>query len=163
MSDDGMESPAGNLLTVSKGIAVKPLCNKVVGEAPMFDRPEIMHLAQELAGHAAARQGQIAQNVANADTPGYRARDVVEFARYYEPSGRADMRTTRPGHAPTAEFARPPVSIVDMNAEPSPNGNSVSLEGEMVKQAETRHQHDMALAVYKNSLDLMRVVIGRGR
>ena len=129
----------------------------------MFERPEIVRLAQELAGHAAARQEQIAQNVANADTPGYRARDLVDFVTYYARTGRAEMRATRAGHSDSAEFSQPAAVVVDRLAEPSPNGNSVSLEGEMVKQVETRHQHDMALAVYKSSLDLMRAVIGRGR
>ena len=109
------------------------------------------------------RMAVVAQNLANVDTPGYRARDLVDFAEYYAGAGSAEMRTTREGHAPAAAFGRPSEPVVDMRAEPSPNGNSVSLEGEMIKQAETRHQHDMALAVYKSSLDLMRTVLGRGR
>lgn len=129
----------------------------------MLDRPEIMRLAQELAGHAAQRQERIAENVANADTPGYRARDVLDFADYYSGAASADMRATRQGHATRAEFGISDPTVIDRRAEPAPNGNSVSLETEMIKQAETRHQHDMALAVYKSSLDLMRTVIGRGR
>ncbi len=129
----------------------------------MFDRPEIMRLAQGLAGHAAARQEQIAQNVANADTPGYRARDLVDFAKYYSGAAGADMRTTRAGHNGHADFGQTPATVIDTRTEPAPNGNSVSLETEMIRQVETRHQHDMALAVYKSSLDLMRAVIGRGR
>lgn len=129
----------------------------------MFGRPEIMRVAQQLAGHSAARQEQIAQNVANADTPGYRARDLVDFAQFYSPSASATMRATRPTHAVEAVFGDRAASIIDMKSEPAPNGNSVSLENEMIKQAETRHSHDMALAVYKSSLDLMRAVIGRGR
>ncbi len=129
----------------------------------MFERPEIMRLAQELAGHAAARQEQIAQNVANADTPGYRARDLVDFAQYYSGSAGADMRTTRAGHSGHADFGQTPATVIDTRTEPAPNGNSVSLEAEMIRQVESRHQHDMALAVYKSSLDLMRAVVGRGR
>ena len=129
----------------------------------MYERPEIINLARELAGYATQRQGRIAENVANADTPGYRARDLVAFSQYYASSGDADMRATRAGHVHMAEISKPAAMVVDTRTEPSPNGNSVSLETEMIRQAETRHQHDMALAVYKSSLDLMRTVIGRGR
>lgn len=129
----------------------------------MLERPEIMRLAQQLAGHAAQRQERIAENVANADTPGYRARDLVDFSEYYSNHASADMRATRDGHTTRAEFGSLDATVVDMRTEPSPNGNSVSLESEMIKQAETRHNHDMALAVYKNSLDLLRTVVGRGR
>ena len=130
----------------------------------MFDRPEIMRLAQDMASHASQRQEQIAQNVANADTPGYRARDLVGFAEYYSNfAASSDMRATRSGHSTEPAFGVQNPTVLDMRTEPSPNGNSVSLETEMIKQAETRHDHDMALAVYKNSLDLLRTVIGRGR
>ena len=129
----------------------------------MFDRPEILRLAQELASHAARRQEHVAENVANADTPGYRARDLVDFSEYYAARGDAQMRATRAGHLSEASFGAPAAALIDTRTEPAPNGNSVSLETEMIRQAETRHQHDMALAVYKSSLDLMRTVFGRGR
>ena len=46
----------------------------------MFEGLEIFQLAGATARHAAARQAVVAQNIANADTPGYRARDVADFA-----------------------------------------------------------------------------------
>jgi flagellar basal-body rod protein FlgB len=46
----------------------------------MFDRLEIFSLASAQARHAAARQAVVAQNIANSDTPGYRARDIGDFA-----------------------------------------------------------------------------------
>jgi flagellar basal-body rod protein FlgB len=44
----------------------------------------------------------------------------------------------------------------------SPNGNSVSLETEMVKAVEVKRQHDQALAIYKSSMNVLRASIGRG-
>ena len=40
----------------------------------------LLRLASQLAAHAAARQTVITENIAHADTPGYRARDVADFA-----------------------------------------------------------------------------------
>lgn len=129
----------------------------------MIEKPEIMRLAQQLAGHASLRHAEIARNVANADTPGYRARDVVPFKKFLEQSGSATMRFTRPAHVREMPATEPSHTIIDARNEPAPNGNSVSLEAELIKQAETRHQHDMALTVYKHSLDLLRTSLGRGR
>ena len=40
---------------------------------------DILSLASALAAHANVRQEVIAENVAHADTPGYRARDIADF------------------------------------------------------------------------------------
>ena len=64
----------------------------------MFDSPEIMRMAHLLASHSAARQAVIAANVANADTPGYLARDIAPFAEIYRPTETGALHATRPGH-----------------------------------------------------------------
>lgn len=127
----------------------------------MSDMAEILRISQELARHATARQTEIARNVANADTPGYRAKDLPPFAEVYHQPMAMTQRTTRAGHieAPAPQAAAH--LVLDSQTEPSPNGNTVSVETEMVKSAEVRQSHDMALAVYKNSLDLMRAAVGR--
>jgi len=45
----------------------------------MFGNIELFRLSQAMATHASTRLGVIAQNVANADTPGYRGQDTVAF------------------------------------------------------------------------------------
>ena len=127
----------------------------------MFNRPEIMRMAQELAGHASARQAEIARNVANADTPGYRARDLTDFAQVWDEHQGAELHATRAGHVTAAGPAAAAQVVIDEASEPSPNGNSVSIEREIMKGTEVRNTHDMALAVYKTSLDMMRTVVGR--
>ncbi|MEM9343172.1 MAG: FlgB family protein [Pseudomonadota bacterium] len=129
----------------------------------MSDMAEILRISQELARHASARQTEIARNVANADTPGYRAKDLVPFAEVYQSPATMPQRTTRPGHMTAPEPQSTAKMMLDSHAEPSPNGNTVSVETEMMKSAEVRQTHDMALAVYKNSLDLMRTAVGGRR
>ena len=58
----------------------------------MFAKLELTRMAQALASHSGARMDVIARNVANADTPGYRARDVVVFSDTYSQDD--GMRTT---------------------------------------------------------------------
>ena len=65
----------------------------------MFERLALSRLAGALANHAADRQAMVAENVANADTPGYRARDLRPFAELME-RGDMPMAVTRAGHQP---------------------------------------------------------------
>lgn len=121
----------------------------------MLDTPAIMRLSQAMARHAAARQVVISQNVANADTPGYRARDVASFADYLDQPGVMD--TLRSGRIQA--LAPPRLNATDDPA--SPNGNTVSLEQEMMRAAETRQSHDLALAVYGSARGILRTALGR--
>ncbi|MEM6890727.1 MAG: FlgB family protein [Pseudomonadota bacterium] len=129
----------------------------------MLDAPYIMKMAQSLARHAGARQAQVAQNIANADVPGYRARDVVEFARAYDGSlTKPDLKVTRESHL-SGRATRQAYRTFEMSSEAAPNGNTVSLEREMVRGTDAKSSHDLALSVYKSSLDIIRTSLGRGR
>lgn len=117
---------------------------------------ETMLMAKALTRHASARQLQVARNVANADTPGYRARDAAPF----DPGESGlSLRATRSGHV--AQGAAPRVRMVDAGGEAAPNGNTVSLEEELVRGASVKREHDLALSVYQSGLRLMRAATGR--
>jgi flagellar basal-body rod protein FlgB len=123
----------------------------------------LLRLASSLAAHATARQGLVAENIANADTPGYRARDVAEFDAALEEGPGFAARATRAGHMSLAEGdprfeARETAAF---GAE-TPNGNSVSLEDQMIRGAEVRQSHDLALGVYRKTMDILRTSIGKG-
>ncbi len=64
----------------------------------MFEKLELTRMAQALAAHAGTRMGVIAENVANSDTPGFKARDIGDFASIYAAKDEG-MRATRPGHS----------------------------------------------------------------
>ncbi|MBW6505393.1 MAG: FlgB family protein [Rhodobacteraceae bacterium] len=127
----------------------------------MFEKVAILQIAQAMASHAALRQSAISQNIANADTPGYAARDVAPFAETYAATSGGAMRANRPEHMAAQGNARATVSLRSENGSMSPNGNSVSLEDEMVKAVEVKRQHDLALAIYKTSLGVLRSGLGR--
>lgn len=129
----------------------------------MFKAPEIMQMASQLARHSGARQSVIASNIANADTPGYRARDLESFSESYaRGTTRTGMRTTRDGHLSSNE-ASVRWAQVDAGGDASPNGNNVSLENEMVRGTRANSNHTLALTVYRASLDILRTTIGRGQ
>ena len=118
----------------------------------MFNDLKLLQTFSAMASHAARRHEVLAKNIANADTPDFRAKDIQSFADAY-------AETTRSGKSISqiASSAR----MIETGGTMSPNGNSVSLEDQMLRSAEAKGQHDMALAVYKKSLDLLRLSLGR--
>lgn len=128
----------------------------------MFGNLEIFKVAQSLAIHSASRHSVIAQNIANADTPGYMARDIAPFTDSTGIRANApEMRATRGKHLGAMGTMHNPATILDRQTEASPNGNSVSLESEMVKASGVRHKHELALSVYSSSLNILRTSLGR--
>ncbi len=122
----------------------------------MFSDLSVFRLAGAMATHAGQRQAVIARNMANADTPGYRARDVTRFADLIGPEGTNQMRTTRAGHVGVLSDGSAPPREEEIRSERDPNGNSVTLETEMMKAADVSRQHDRALAIYRSGMNVLR-------
>ena len=112
------------------------------------------------------RQDVLSQNVANADTPRYVARDLKEldFAQMVNGEGSGTkMMTTNARH----------ISISSLHGggkfedhetpdqESNPNGNAVSLEVEMIKVADTQAQYAAAANLYAKAVTMMKTAIGR--
>lgn len=128
----------------------------------MFETLEIFRMAHAMARHAGARQAVVARNMAHADTPGYKAQDIEPFRDVYQrQTGTDGPFATRPGHLIGGDTIGDIASVRDRTAVSDPNGNSVSLEAEMVRAVEVRRQHDQALAIYRSSLNMLRAAIGR--
>ena len=113
-----------------------------------------------------ARQGVLSQNVANADTPGYNARDIkpIDFSDVLKSQTKssAGLALTDPRHiAASSETA----SIYENDAAPdtesNPTGNTVSLEQEMIKVADTQGQYAAAANLYSKMTGMMRTAIGQ--
>jgi len=110
------------------------------------------------------RQRLLAENVANAETPGYRGRDLkaLDFTRQLQAATSVQMVSTNSGHlAGTAQTD--PSFQADRNQafETSPRGNSVSLEEEMMRIAQNQMDHQTAATLYSRSLGLIKTAIGR--
>lgn len=108
----------------------------------------------------AARTNVIAENVANADTPGYVARDLTapDFAQRLAAMRVSDPRHLQAGSAATA--AKPHLAP---DGEASLNGNEVSVETQMMKLSETRMDYQLASTVYRKGIELIRLAARGGR
>lgn len=113
------------------------------------------------------RQQVLAQNVANADTPGYRARDLapLTFENHLKGPAVASVSATRTDSAHFAARLSAPghgFRADESGAwEITPEGNAVVLEEQMLKVSENQFDFQLATTLYQRSLGLIRLAIGR--
>jgi flagellar basal-body rod protein FlgB len=116
----------------------------------------------------AQRQVVLGQNLANADTPNYRPKDLREadFARLAEGySGRASriaVARTDPAHHEGAPLVRVGLAgrEVDSNYETTPDGNAVILEEQMAKASQTALDYQLTSNLYRKYLGMIRLALG---
>ncbi|MCL5778908.1 FlgB family protein [Limibaculum sp. FT325] len=127
----------------------------------MMNDLAVLELASSMARHAAQRHKLIAENMANADTPGYRARDLNSFSKVVNDT--FTPRATRAGHTVFAGLAVRPAEAIEPDLPAEPNGNTVNIEDQTLRAVEAQGQHRLALTVYEKTLDLLRLGLGRVR
>ncbi|WP_040608972.1 flagellar basal body rod protein FlgB [Pseudooceanicola batsensis] len=109
-----------------------------------------------------ARQQVIAQNVANSDTPGYKARDVSNFAEVLRGAGGAGVRTTDSRHiGGVGGGAIDGVNIREDEGahEVSLDGNSVALEQQSIKAAEISENYRLAAQLYRKGHEMLTLAV----
>ena len=111
------------------------------------------------------RQSVLAQNVANADTPGYTAKDVSppSFAELVSGAApRLPMATTSPGDIMPVSDAGGFKITPDKAKERAPNGNSVQLEDQMMKVSDTANDYALTTSLYRQQIGLIKLALGHG-
>lgn len=109
-----------------------------------------------------ARTNVIAENIANADTPDYVARDLKtpDFKALLEgTAGAAKLRVSDPRHmvAPSSAGAGHFRAVSAPDGEASLTGNQVSLETQALKLSQTRQEYGLAASLYRKSLAMLRL------
>jgi len=126
---------------------------------------KLLGMLREAMSFQNARQRVIAENVANANTPGFTPGDVPrsQFERVLEGqaarSGQG-LRVTHERHfggsssGASGAAYRPQASP---DSETTMNGNSVVIEEQMVRANESRMNFQTALSLYEKSLNMIRM------
>ncbi|KIC20674.1 FlgB family protein [Leisingera sp. ANG-Vp] len=128
----------------------------------MFTELNVFKIAYSMATHAGKRQALVSQNIANADTPGYHAKDIKPFTEVFAAGARpSSMVATRASHLNGAAGSGMDWAVISSDAGSDPNDNSVSVETELLKGVETKRQHDRAMSIYKSSMNVLRASLGK--
>jgi flagellar basal-body rod protein FlgB len=123
------------------------------------------------------RQKLLAENVANADTPRYRARDLraPDFASMVRGGGAAasstgvaggagsgPMQVTNARHISVGSTQGSNFEVRrDSGVRSTPDGNRVNLEDEMLKVAQNQMDYQAVTGLYQRSLGLIRTALGK--
>lgn len=108
----------------------------------------------------------IAQNVANADTPGYQPRDLkkVDFSEVMqniEKSNNVLMDRTEPGHmSPYGNVDDPKKGKQKQVFEVAPDGNAVVMEEQMLKSSKNNMDYNLMTTLYQKNASMIRTAIG---
>lgn len=104
----------------------------------------------------------VADNIANADTPGFHGRAVVPFEETLRHAGGLPPLVpgaTRRAYADGGATVVIPTGAAAVDEE-APNRNTVSLEDEMMQAARLRAGHALAATTFEKNLELMRLAVG---
>jgi flagellar basal-body rod protein FlgB len=135
-------------------------------------------------GWLAQRQQVLARNIANANTPGFKPKDIEkpDFSALLEGPSRGSgqsmrspqvqqvasvpLMVTNPAHIPAApgdeETMAKEVEIDLKDAPKRISGNAVVLENELMKVGKTAMDYELSTSIYKRYVAMFKVAIGHG-
>ncbi|MGI9435222.1 MAG: flagellar basal body rod protein FlgB [Geminicoccaceae bacterium] len=131
-------------------------------DAPLF------RLLSARMGWLSQREAVLAQNIANADTPDYRPKDLNDndFMRlvqgYAGRSSRIAVHQTNQQHLEGKMGARLGLRGQEQRSpyEVSPDGNAVVLEEQTAKAATTALDHQLASNIYRKYVGMVKTALG---
>jgi flagellar basal-body rod protein FlgB len=121
-------------------------------QIPLFD------LVDKRLAWVDQRQSLLAQNIANADTPGWRARDLAPFASALAQASVTPVMTD-PKHLPGTGATT--AGVQTEAGERAPDGNGVALDEQLAKVADTDATHELVTDLYAKYLSMFRTALGR--
>jgi len=120
-------------------------------------------LTQKMQWHQ-SRQGLLAENVANAEAPGYRGNDLKPFT-FKDPGSEGGRplptAVTSPKHFGSFLSSGGAFGEAESGFEVTPEGNGVELEQEMMKVATNQMDYMAATSLYTRSIRIIKVALGR--
>lgn len=116
---------------------------------------------------AQERQRVLAENVANSDTPNYRARDLAPL-KFPEPAAvgqstvsSVTLARTENGHMALDGSGSSFRTEAKAGYDTRPTGNAVNLEEEMMKVSANQMDYQAATVLYTRSLTLLKTALGK--
>ena len=121
---------------------------------------QLFELASSQAKWLSVRQSVVAGNIANANTPGYVAKEVEPFETVLAAQGNNRMAATHPGHIREGDI-RNSVRNTEVRdgVAISPSGNSVGLAEELIKSGEVKRNFEMNAGLVRSFHRMMLLTV----
>ena len=131
----------------------------------LMDMPVFSALTDKMRWHQ-TRQRLLAENVANAETPGYRGRDLKQYdfedrMGMMASSSAVVTTVTQPMHFSASSGEGAFAAQRMANFEITPEGNGITLEDEMMKVTTNMMDYQAATSLYQKSIRILRVALGK--
>jgi len=127
------------------------------------DLPLVAMLKTRLHWHQ-MRQKLLAENVANADTPGFKPKELkAPGPAPARGAAAVSVERTNAAHLSLAAARPGEDAVLAGRFEVTPSGNAVSLEDEMMKVSQNQSDYQLAASLYQKSLQMLRTAVGRGK
>jgi len=110
----------------------------------------------------AKRSELLAANLANADTPNYKAKDLdfkAILGEYQDPRSAAALETTRSNHIGGDNALSEPSALFRIPTQPAVDGNTVDSEVEKAAFMENSLQYQATLRFIDGSIKTLRTAI----
>lgn len=122
----------------------------------------LFDLASQQARYLAVRQATIAGNVANANTPDFKARDVLPFGQVLARTG-LELAATNPRHSGQTTAGVPVRTAAARDGwDVLETASSVSLEQEMLKASEVSREHNLNTGIVKSFHRMLMLAVRSG-
>ena len=111
------------------------------------------------------RHRVLAENVANADTPGYRARDLAPMQANETGRGGpapAGLAQTHAQHFGGSSAGSGGGKLTSGSGRKLLSGNTVSMNDEMMKISDTANDYSLVTNLYRRQIGMLRSVLSRG-
>jgi flagellar basal-body rod protein FlgB len=125
-------------------------------------RTGLFDLAQRRLNWLDQRQQLLAQNIANADTPGWQARDLRPFADILGDGTGAAPARTQVNHLSGSLHPARGASMPQKTHPRMPDGNDVAIDDQLTRVANTETQQSLVSGIIRKYLGLFRLALGRG-
>lgn len=121
--------------------------------------PALFDLLERKLDWIESRQRVLAQNISNADTPNYQARDVAPFAAMLD---QFDIEPARTSPLHLAGLVQTGATHRQPAGEHAPDGNAVSLEGQLTKVADDESSQAVTGNLWKAYMGMFMTALGHG-
>lgn len=123
----------------------------------------ILQTATARLGYLSDVQNVLAGNLANIDTPAYKANGVVPFSDFINgASSNLPMLQNNARDIPGASVASSVINPAALDAQHSPDGNAVSLDQQLVQISKNETDQQFTANLYQAYMGMFKTALGSG-
>lgn len=124
-------------------------------------RIALFDMAEKRLNWTAQRQNVLAANIANANTPAYKGRDVESFDKILAGAVAVEPVQTQPGHMAGTTPSGLASLVTDPPKTTSLDGNGIAIDEQLTKVADTETTQKLATSIWKTYMGMFTVALGK--